>query len=136
MQLAWVSGIIGRGKARLGAWLAEPTHWCLVLVGLFMLAVALVGPIERKGDSSEYILTTESLYYDHDLIFDPAVDVRRNAMMRPEGLLDIPGGLAGMNGTDGKTRYGLHSFYYSLAVIPFYALLGYRAFLVFNAICV
>ncbi len=39
----------------------------LLLTGI--LASTLTVPVDRKGDASEYILATESLYYDRDLVF-------------------------------------------------------------------
>lgn len=118
---------------RAARWLSDPARalWCLVL--LFLVAAALATPVDRKGDASEYILTTESLYFDHDLVVANKVDIFRHLLLRPQRM-DTPAGLTRMPGTDGVERFGLHSFYYPLAVVPFYALFGYAGFHVLNAL--
>jgi len=93
------------------------------------------------GDSSEYIMTTESIIYDHDLVYDKAVDLQRTLERKPV-TLDTPGGLYLMKHTrDGMVRFGLHSFYYPLSVAPFYlafSIFGgpfsYYGFYFFNAL--
>jgi hypothetical protein len=121
--------------SRLRSWLGEPFNQLLLLVGLFLVCAAAIAPIQRKGDASEYILATESIVHDFDLVYSDEVDLRRHAMSRPEGLLDVPAGLTTLRGTDRRLRFGLHSFYYPAAAAPFYAVFGYRGFFLLNALC-
>ncbi|HEY2934275.1 MAG TPA: glycosyltransferase family 87 protein [Acidobacteriota bacterium] len=96
-----------------------------------VLALCLVSPLWRLGDSSDYILTTESLWYDHDLEYSGG-DLARHLKLKPP-TLDTPAGLETPTGKDGKKYLGMwHSFYYSLAAVPFYLLFRYRGFYLFN----
>ena len=106
------------------------SNFSFVLVCVAVLAAAVSAPVVRRGDGAEYVLATESLYYDHDLVYDERVDLARPGLHRPAGLADIPAGLFVLKGTDGRSRYGLHSFYYPLAAVPFFALFGHIGFLV------
>jgi hypothetical protein len=110
----------------------QPARLVIAAIWLFLIAAALTVPVDRKGDASEYILATESLYYDRDLIVDNRVDIFRHLMQRPQHM-DTPAGLTRITGPDGLERYGLHSFYYPLTALPFYALFGYRGFYLLNA---
>jgi len=86
-------------------------------------------------------MTTESIIYDHDLVYDKAVDLKRTLERKPV-TFDTPGGLQPMKHTrDGKVRFGLHSFYYPLAAAPFYLAFSvfgktfsYYGFYFFNAL--
>ncbi|HVU03160.1 MAG TPA: glycosyltransferase family 87 protein [Polyangiaceae bacterium] len=117
------------------AFLRSPVHAALVAVWLFLLAASVTVPVDRKGDGSEYILATESLLYDQDLAIHNTVDIFRHLERRPHGM-DTPAGLTRMQGTDGVERYGLHSFYYPLLALPFYAAFGYAGFQILNAAAV
>jgi hypothetical protein len=131
--VAWLRLLpIGEAIAR---WLRVPANLVLAAIALFLVSAAVTVPVDRKGDGSEYILATESLYYDHDLIVDNRVDIFRHIEMRPPWM-DTPAGLTRMQGRDGKERYGLHSFYYPLVCVPFYALFGYHGFYILNALLV
>jgi len=121
-------------QARARAWLREPIHLVLVAIWVFLLAAALTVPVDRKGDGSEYILATESLLYDRDLTIDNKVDIFRHLMQRPQRM-DTPAGLTRIVCPDGRERYGLHSFYYPLVALPFYAIFGYQGFYLLNALC-
>jgi hypothetical protein len=122
-------------KVQLATWLRQPVHLGLVAIWLFLLAAAVTVPVDRKGDGSEYILATESLLYDRDLTIDNKVDIFRHLMQRPQRM-DSPAGLTRIVCPDGRERYGLHSFYYPLLALPFYALFGYQGFYLLNALFV
>ncbi len=110
-------------------WLAWLPLWWL---GLALLAFALLAPVRRLGDASDYAMATESLLYDHDLRYTPG-DLARNLMRKPLGF-DSPAGLHVRRGRNGAMYLGAHhSFYYSLAAVPLYAVFGYRGFFLLNA---
>lgn len=103
-----------------------------LLLAASLLAMALVAPLVRLGDASDYILTTESLVFDHDLRYDDG-DRARHLRLRP-GDFDSPTGLMTFPGRDGTPRLGLwHSFYYSALAVPFYLAFSYRGFYLLNA---
>jgi len=122
-------------SAQVIQWLREPVHLALVAIWVFLLAAALSVPVDRKGDGSEYILATESLIYDRDLTIQSEVDIFRHLMQRPQRM-DSPAGLTRIVCPDGRERYGLHSFYYPVLALPFYALFGYQGFYLLNALFV
>src|SRR5579862_2908577 len=108
-------------------------HLPLLWIGLALLAFALTAPIRRLGDAADYVMATESLLYDHDLRYTPE-DLARHLRLKPIDF-DSPAGLHTRPGRGGKQYLGAHhSFYYSLAALPFYAAFGYRGFLLFNAL--
>lgn len=105
----------------------------LLWIGFALLAFALMAPIRRLGDAADYVMATESLYYDHDLLYT-AQDLARHLRLKPIDF-DSPAGLHTRLGPGGKQYLGAHhSFYYSLAALPFYAAFGYRGFFLFNAL--
>lgn len=123
----------GRLHAFLGGDPADPAILLPpLLLAVALLAFALVAPIVRIGDASDYVLATESLLHDRDLAYEPA-DIARHFAVKPTDFVSpkemtIPG-------RDGRRYLGLwHSFYYSLLAVPFYALFSYRGFLVLNAV--
>ncbi|HEY3821310.1 MAG TPA: hypothetical protein VGL81_29290 [Polyangiaceae bacterium] len=122
-------------REAIGRSLRVPANLALAAIALFLLAAAVSVPVDRKGDGSEYILATESLYYDHDLVIDNTVDIFRHIDIRPQWM-DTPAGLTRMQGTDGVERYGLHSFYYPVLCLPFYAAFGYHGFYILNALLI
>jgi len=115
--------------------------WFFILLFTFLMGMVFSYTPYRVGDGSEYILTTESIIYDHDLVYDKAVDLVRTLERKPV-TLDTPAGLHPMEETrDGKVRLGLHSFYYPLAAAPFYLVFSvfggpfsYYGFYFFNAL--
>jgi hypothetical protein len=108
-------------------------HLPLLWIGLGLLAFALMAPIRRLGDAADYVMATESLLYDHDLLYT-AGDLARHLRIKPIDF-DSPAGLHTRPGPGGGQYLGAHhSFYYSLAALPFYAAFGYRGFLLFNAL--
>jgi hypothetical protein len=110
-------------------------YFPLVLLGAALLAYALLAPMLRYGDASDYVLFTESLLYDRDLRYTPE-DLARHLEGKPP-FFDSPAGLHTQLGRGGQEYLGAHhSFYYSLAVLPFFAVFGYRGFFLFNALCV
>ena len=133
MKRLWLR--LAQMRDGIARWIRAPPNLVLAAIALFLVAAAVTVPVDRKGDGSEYILTTESLYYDHDLVLDNTVDIFRHIEMRPQWM-DTPAGLPRMQGTDGVERFGLHSFYYPVLCLPFYAALGYHGFYVLNALCV
>jgi len=115
--------------------------WFFILFFAFLMGMVFSYTPYRLGDGSEYIMTTESLVYDHDLVYDEDVDLPRTLERKPV-TMDTPAGLSLMKRTrDGKVRFGLHSFYYPLASAPFYLVFSvfgksfsYFGFYFFNAI--
>jgi hypothetical protein len=103
----------------------------LLLFCAGVLAFCAIAPLMRLGDASDYILTTESLWFDHDLKLTEA-DLARHALRKPVWF-DSPRGLETVAGRDGNRYLGLwHSFYYPLFAVPFYAVFGYRGFYLAN----
>jgi len=109
-------------------------YFPFVLLCVAVLAFALLAPMLRYGDAADYVFFTESLLYDHDLVYTPG-DLARHLTLKPP-FFDSPAGLHVRQGRDGRQYLGAHhSFYYSLAALPFYAVFGYRGFFLFNALC-
>jgi hypothetical protein len=108
-------------------------HLPLLWIGLALLAFALTAPIRRLGDAADYVMATESLLYDHDLRYTTE-DLARHLRLKPIDF-DSPAGLHTRPGPGGEQYLGAHhSFYYSIAALPFYAAFGYRGFFLFNAL--
>ncbi len=108
-------------------------HLPLLWLGLALLAFALLAPVRRLGDASDYVLATESLRYDRDMRYTPE-DLARNLMRKPIAF-DSPAGLHTRVGAGGNVYLGAHhSFYYSIAALPFFVVFGYRGFLLLNAL--
>lgn len=115
--------------------------WFFILFFAFLMGMIFSYTPYRIGDSSEYMMTTESIIYDHDLVYDKAVDLKRT-LERKLVTFDTPAGLYLIKHTrDGKIRFGLHSFYYPLSAAPFYLLFSifgkhfaYYGFYFFNAL--
>ncbi len=102
-----------------------------LLLSTAVLAFCLAMPLLRVGDAADYILGTESLWYDHDLRYTRE-DLLRHLDLKPAGF-DSPAGLHTAVGRDGAVWLGAHhSFYYSVAALPFYAAFGYRGFYLAN----
>ena len=98
-----------------------------------LLGFAFATPLSRLGDASDYLLMTESLYWDHDLKWEPR-DASRHFLLR-DVRLDSPVGLQVTKGQDEIPRLtGYHSFYYPALAVPFYAVFRYRGFYVLNAL--
>jgi hypothetical protein len=109
-------------------------YYPFVLLCAAVLAFVLLAPMARYGDASDYVFFAESLWYDQDLRHTPE-DLARHLQIKPP-FFDSPAGLHTREGRGGREYYGAHhSFYYSLAALPFYGLLGYRGFFVFNGVC-
>ena len=108
-------------------------HLPLLWIALALVAFAVMAPIRRLGDAADYAMATESLLYDHDLLYT-AEDLARHLRLKPIDF-DSPAGLHTRLGPGGRQYLGAHhSFYYSLAALPFYAVFGYRGFFLFNAL--
>ncbi|HTQ78988.1 MAG TPA: hypothetical protein VMM92_03250, partial [Thermoanaerobaculia bacterium] len=104
-----------------------------LLLCVAMLAFCLAMPLLRVGDAADYILATESLRYDGDLLYTHE-DLVRHLALKPADF-DSPAGLHTAVGRDGRVYLGAHhSFYYSAAALPFYVLFGYRGFLLCNGL--
>jgi len=96
------------------------------------LILALLVPITRYGDASDYVMMTLSLADDGDLVYSES-DLRRIENERPPET-DFPAGMFLVRGVDGRLFVGGHSFYYSLFAVPFYMLFGIRGFYVLNGL--
>jgi len=115
--------------------------WFFILLFAFLMGMVFSYTPYRIGDSSEYMMATESIIYDHDLVYDKAVDLKRTLERKPV-TFDTPAGLHLIKDTrDGKVRFGLHSFYYPLSAAPFYLAFSvfgkpfsYFGFYFFNAL--
>ncbi len=104
-----------------------------LLLSTAVLAFCLAMPLLRVGDAADYVLGTESLWYDHDLRYTRE-DLLRHLDLKPADF-DSPAGLHTAVGRGGAVWLGAHhSFYYSVAALPFYAAFGYRGFYLANGL--
>jgi hypothetical protein len=97
----------------------------IVLAGL---AVGLLVRGDLFSDASTYVLMTDSLWSDGDLVYGPEDRARADALRSrfvPAGLL--------LTKHDWGYGYG-KSFVYPAIALPFYALLGIRGFFVLNGL--
>lgn len=101
-----------------------------VLVGL-PLVPALVVPVVRYGDASDYVMMAFSLARDRDLRYDER-DLARVLASRPPGT-DYPAGMFLIRTGPNVLMMGAHSFLYPLVAVPF-TLCGYRGFALLNAL--
>ena len=104
----------------------------VVLLLLGLLGAAFSVPATRFGDASEYVMTTMSLVFDRDLVYEEK-DLTRAVALRPRGT-NIPAGLQLVQTADGIYRFGGHTIYYPLLAAPLYVFLGHRSFYVLNAV--
>ena len=78
----------------------NPGPFLPALVSLIvLLGFAFATPLSRLGDASEYLLMTESLYWDHDLKWEPR-DQSRHLLFLRDRRLDSPVGLETTQGRD------------------------------------
>ncbi len=82
------------------------------------------GPI---GDEPAYVMMTQSLWHDHDLVYDHR-DLLRGYQAWDQG----PNGVILFTSDGGKSMYYGKPYVYSLAAVPFYALFGVQGLVVFN----
>ncbi|HVT57229.1 MAG TPA: hypothetical protein VHR45_02420 [Thermoanaerobaculia bacterium] len=82
------------------------------------------GPI---ADEAAYVMMTQSIWHDHDLVYR-AEDLQRAYRIWDEGPIGVVLGTPDR----GKTVRYAKPFVYSLAAVPFYALLGVQGLVVFN----
>lgn len=124
------------GSSSLPAWMAQLVGRVGVRYSLAFALIAflpaLLLPVARYGDASDYVMMTMSLGHDGDLVYGKA-DLDRILATRPEGT-DFPAGLFLIRDETGKLFVGGHSFYYSVLAVPFYLAFGFRGFLVLNGL--
>ncbi|OGP23747.1 MAG: hypothetical protein A2X99_06070 [Deltaproteobacteria bacterium GWB2_55_19] len=100
---------------------SKNTLWALAFIFLYLMGMVFSYTPYGTGDKTEYIMSTESLLYDGDLVYRPHVDLKRHLERKPETIDYDPAGIYLMKNTrSGKVRLGAHSFYYPLASAPFY----------------
>jgi hypothetical protein len=103
------------------------TCLALLLLGLSWTLYKVHFPPGPIADEAAYVMMTQSLWHEHDLTYDHR-DLLRAYRVWDQG----PYGVVLMTTDGGKTmRYG-KPFPYSLAAVPFYALLGVQGLVVFN----
>ncbi len=82
------------------------------------------GPI---ADEPAYVMMTQSLWHDHDLVYDHR-DLLRGYQAWDQG----PNGVILFTSDGGKSMYYGKPYVYPLAAVPFYALFGVQGLVVFN----
>lgn len=95
--------------------------WIIILIFFFSILGAIVSdnPI-RKGDGTEYMIATETLFFDHNLEYSENV-FKRHLALKPASL-DGVGGVFNIGKND-QQYLTQHPFYYSLFSVPVYGLL-------------
>jgi hypothetical protein len=124
-------GAVRCGERLRRGWERRLEYAPFLLLSTAVLAFCLAMPLLRVGDAADYVLGTESLWFDHDLRYTRE-DLLRHLDLKPAGF-DSPAGLHTAVGRDGAVWLGAHhSFYYSVVALPFYAAFGYRGFYLAN----
>ena len=112
---------------------------------VFLIFAGVLGAIfsttpTRKGDATEYMLQTETMFFDHNLKFTNEI-YNRHLQLKP-GSLDGVGYVKNL-GKDGSYYLTQHPIYYSLFSVPLYGLfyfinprLAYISFFVTNLLFV
>lgn len=108
----------------------------LIFIGIFG-AILSSTPI-RKGDATEYVLTTESLFFEHNIEYT-AEKYFRHLTLKPASMDGV--GYVRNKGLDGKEYLTQHPLYYSLSSVPLYGLfyflnprLAYWSFFITNLV--
>ena len=107
----------------------SPAILCLsvLLLGLSWSLYKIHFPPGPIGDEPAYVLMTESLWHDRDLVFDHR-DLLRGYRLWDQG----PNGVILFTADGGKSMFYGKPYIYSLAALPFYGLFGVQGLLVFN----
>ena len=99
----------------------------LVLLGLSWTIYKIHFPPGPVADEAAYVMMTQSLWHERDLAYDHR-DLLRAYRIWDQG----PYGVILFTRDGGKSMYYGKPFAYSLAAVPFYALLGVQGLVVFN----
>ena len=108
----------------------RPLHAaCLavVLLGLSWTIYKIHFPPGPVADEAAYVMMTQSLWHERDLTYDHR-DLLRAYRLWDQG----PYGVILFTKDGGQTMHYGKPFAYSLAAVPFYALLGVQGLVVFN----
>lgn len=99
----------------------------LVLLGLSWTIYKIHFPPGPVADEAAYVMMTQSLWHERDLSYDHR-DLLRAYRIWDQG----PYGVILFTRDGGRSMYYGKPFAYSLAAVPFYALLGVQGLVVFN----
>jgi hypothetical protein len=73
------------GSMKLWPFFADSKNisWGLLFIFCFLMGMVFSYTPFGTGDKTEYIMTTESLLYDRDLVYTPDVDLYRHIAFKP-----------------------------------------------------